>query len=169
MYQIENTTTIDPPYRLHSKPTMTPNEADPLLPTKAANPSAKDNNNNQADEFPPLWHVLRHGVVLANVGSTARDHLANERTYLAWIRTALALTGVGIGLLKWEGVGNVAGYIVLAGGFFVLLNSSFRYIHVMQNLSKSQFEPNVRSLLTMVVVILGLIVSLIFLTANGDV
>jgi putative membrane protein len=26
----------------------------------------------------------------------ARDHLANERTYLAWIRTAVALLGFGV-------------------------------------------------------------------------
>lgn len=43
--------------------------------------------------MPSLWELLRDGVVLNNTGSVARDHLANERTYLAWIRTALAITG----------------------------------------------------------------------------
>ena len=146
--------------------TPPPQESDPLLPSSSVE---KTNVLTSNDEFPSFVHLIRHGVVLANVGSTARDHLANERTYLAWIRTALALTGVGIGLLKFEGVTNIAGYLVLAGGFFVLVNSSLRYLHVMRNLSKAQFEPNVRSLLTMVVVILTLIVSLVFLTANGDI
>jgi len=31
-----------------------------------------------------------------NTGSRARDHLANERTYLAWIRTSLAVVTIGI-------------------------------------------------------------------------
>ncbi|MFT6564680.1 MAG: putative membrane protein [Actinomycetes bacterium] len=31
-----------------------------------------------------------------NTGSRARDHLANERTYLAWIRTGLAVVTIGI-------------------------------------------------------------------------
>jgi putative membrane protein len=30
----------------------------------------------------------------------ARDHLANERTYLAWIRTAISLMGMGIVISK---------------------------------------------------------------------
>jgi uncharacterized membrane protein YidH (DUF202 family) len=34
---------------------------------------------------------------LENKGSVARDHLAAERTYLAWLRTSLALASIGIG------------------------------------------------------------------------
>mmetsp|Transcript_18060 Transcript_18060/g.45736 ORF Transcript_18060/g.45736 Transcript_18060/m.45736 type:complete len:136 (-) Transcript_18060:808-1215(-) len=33
-----------------------------------------------------------------NLGSTARDHLANERTFLAWARTGLGFLGSGTGL-----------------------------------------------------------------------
>ncbi len=32
--------------------------------------------------------------------SRVRDHLANERTYLAWIRTSLGLMGIGILLAR---------------------------------------------------------------------
>jgi uncharacterized membrane protein YidH (DUF202 family) len=39
---------------------------------------------------------------VANTGSTARDHLANERTYLAWTRSSLALIALGIGLERFE-------------------------------------------------------------------
>lgn len=36
-------------------------------------------------------------VELENTGSTARDHLANERTWLAYVRTSLAIAGTGVG------------------------------------------------------------------------
>ncbi|ORY89480.1 hypothetical protein BCR35DRAFT_178077 [Leucosporidium creatinivorum] len=37
-----------------------------------------------------------------NTGSCARDHLANERTSLAWMRSSLALVALGIGLERFE-------------------------------------------------------------------
>jgi len=33
-------------------------------------------------------------------GSWMRDHLANERTLMAWVRTSLALVAVGLGVAK---------------------------------------------------------------------
>lgn len=39
---------------------------------------------------------------LQNTGSTARDHLANERTWLAWTRTALAFAALGLGLDRFD-------------------------------------------------------------------
>lgn len=49
-----------------------------------------------------------------------RTHLANERTYAAWIRTALALVALGVG---------IAGYFHIAGNsrgeLFVVLGAAF--------------------------------------------
>lgn len=43
--------------------------------------------------------------------SRVRDHLANERTYLAWMRTAVALIGCGIliGRLRYLLAPNLSG------------------------------------------------------------
>ncbi|KAJ3510918.1 hypothetical protein NLJ89_g4407 [Agrocybe chaxingu] len=39
-------------------------------------------------------------MVLENSGSVARDHLASERTFLAYVRTSLALSSAGVALVQ---------------------------------------------------------------------
>ena len=39
---------------------------------------------------------------LANTGSTARDHLASERTFLAWIRTGLGFIALGMAVERFS-------------------------------------------------------------------
>lgn len=40
-------------------------------------------------------------VKLENEGAVARDHLANERTFLAWLRTSLAFTSIGVAITQF--------------------------------------------------------------------
>lgn len=40
-------------------------------------------------------------VQLANKGAVARDHLANERTFLAWLRTSLAFASIGVAITQF--------------------------------------------------------------------
>lgn len=54
---------------------------------KQRKPSSKAHRQS-TDTF-PYWGER----LLENSGSTARDHLSNIRTYLAWVRTALAAVG----------------------------------------------------------------------------
>jgi uncharacterized membrane protein YidH (DUF202 family) len=50
------------------------------------------------------WHkrfAEKYGsITLENKGSVARDHLALERTFLAWLRTSLAFASIGIAITQ---------------------------------------------------------------------
>ncbi|KAK7062477.1 hypothetical protein R3P38DRAFT_2679024 [Favolaschia claudopus] len=90
---------------------------------------------------------LAVSLLLENRGTTARDHLASERTFLAYLRTSLALAagGVVIGQLL-DLPGSVFGSyarplaascIVLA--LYVLLVGIHRYFTVQNELTKGVF------------------------------
>ncbi len=87
--------------------------------------------------------------VVENLESTARDHLANERTFLAWVRTALGLVGLGV-LLERLGVGGDERITVAAGVAFIsfggatLIYSLGRYLRVARHLKDGKFPVALR-------------------------
>ncbi|CAK9095007.1 unnamed protein product [Durusdinium trenchii] len=77
-----------------------------------------------------------------NKDSTARDHLANERTFLAWPRTGLALSGAGFGVIKFlPGVSTnlILGFFLIGVGICVLAFGALRYFDVMEALENGVF------------------------------
>jgi len=78
-----------------------------------------------------------------NTGSAARDHLANERTFLAWVRTALAVIGLGVllgKLVETEGIlAEVIGLAMVAFGAAMLLYSVVRFQQVTNLLDANKF------------------------------
>lgn len=55
------------------------------------------------DKNPPWWKTQLdkfQSIELENKGSVARDHLAIERTFLAWLRTSLAFASIGIAVTQ---------------------------------------------------------------------
>lgn len=46
---------------------------------------------------------------LQNEGSVARDHLASERTFLAWLRTSLSLVSIGIAVTQLFQIPSLVG------------------------------------------------------------
>ncbi|KAK9773736.1 hypothetical protein SCAR479_09682 [Seiridium cardinale] len=75
-----------------------------------ASPSPAPDANGQADHHQPNHVEEKHGwkdyfssmwsIELENKGSVARDHLALERTFLAWLRTSLAFASIGIAVTQ---------------------------------------------------------------------
>ncbi|KAI8676960.1 DUF202 domain-containing protein [Fusarium sp. Ph1] len=55
------------------------------------------------DKGPSWWQVQAEkfqSIELENKGSVARDHLAIERTFLAWLRTSLSFASIGIAVTQ---------------------------------------------------------------------
>ena len=57
---------------------------------------------NHVFPFPSIRDLKRlsPAFVLQNSGSVARDHLASERTFLAYVHTSLALATAGVGIVQ---------------------------------------------------------------------
>ena len=87
---------------------------------------------------------LRPREAQDNTGSVARDHLANERTFLAWIRTALAVIGLGVlvgKLIETDGlVAEVIGIAMVGFGAAMLIYSISRYERTITLLNEGQFS-----------------------------
>ncbi|MDI9915381.1 DUF202 domain-containing protein [Rhodococcus sp. IEGM 1379] len=85
------------------------------------------------------------GDTRANTGSTARDHLANERTYLAWHRTGISVAALGVAVAKFapnRGAHAVAaGLILIGAGLMVSTYGTFRYRAISRQLDTGVFAP----------------------------
>jgi putative membrane protein len=95
-----------------------------------------------------------------NTGSRARDHLANERTYLAWLRTGIAVAGLGVAIAKFaphRGVHAVAsGAILVFSGLLVTVYGVTRFRSVGRQLEAGVFAPARSSTITAATVVTAL-------------
>jgi putative membrane protein len=92
------------------------------------------------DPHDPLVQTAR-----APEGSV-RDHLANERTMLAWQRTALALIGLGfvVDRFAFEGrsdaaLGTAMGILLIAGGALTAITGAWRYTQVEHQIDRGTY------------------------------
>ncbi|MBD2034325.1 DUF202 domain-containing protein [Phormidium sp. FACHB-592] len=98
-----------------------------------------------------------------------RDHLANERTYLAWMRSAIALMGFGVLIVRLRilrppiapqppGNGWKLGLAFSIVGLLMVLLSTQHYFSVRNDIDDDTYEPGDRWVLlaSMAVLILGL-------------
>lgn len=99
--------------------------------------------------------------------SRVRDHLANERTYLAWMRTAISLMGFGVVIIRLRafqvpllhrpGIGWKLGLLFSLVGLLTVLLSTQHYFNVRYDIDEDTYEPAERwiILFSFAVMILG--------------
>lgn len=97
-----------------------------------------------------------------------RDHLANERTYLAWMRSAIALMGFGVLIVRLRilrpplapqppGNGWKLGLAFSVAGLLMVLLSAQHYFIVRRDIEEDTYAPPDRWVIlsTLVILILG--------------
>jgi putative membrane protein len=109
----------------------------------------------------------------------ARDHLANERTFLAWLRTGLAIVVFGFAIgrfaiairqfmqiqghtLRTAGLTVWFGAIAIFSGVLLTLAGLFRYRRTRDQLESGKFEPA-----GFLVDLVGILVALFGLALGG--
>jgi putative membrane protein len=80
--------------------------------------------------------------------AAARDHLANERTLLAWQRTALALLGLGflVDRFAFEGrgssiAGSLIGLTLIVVGALASIVGVYRYLRTERDIDQATYRP----------------------------
>lgn len=90
--------------------------------------------------------ALFDSSVYSNEGTTARDHLANERTFLAWLRTGLTVSALGVALARFS-VQNtntpvfskVLGCCMVFLGMWFVSIGLYRYVQVKIRLEENRY------------------------------
>ncbi|CEG76741.1 hypothetical protein RMATCC62417_11598 [Rhizopus microsporus] len=101
-----------------------------------------------------LYSKYSTSYLLENKSATARDHLANERTFLAWLRTSLSLITVGVAITqlyhlspesmtnRYTKAGKSVGATFVVFSIVFLYFANARYFHTQIALTKGQFPAS---------------------------
>ncbi len=119
-----------------------------------------------------------------NRETRTREHLANERTLLAWVRTAIALMGLGFVVARFGlflrqltvesgrtgdaealGLSTPIGVSMVAAGLLAMVLASIRFFRARAQIQRGSFEPEIFTELVITAITLaggaGLIVYLL--------
>lgn len=116
----------------------------------------------------------------------AADYLANERTFLAWIRTSIALMGFGFVIVKFalfirqisialgqkvtvpgKGYSAIIGVIMVALGAIMATLAYIRYRNIEKQLANGSYFPSRwLSILVTLSIVIGSILLVLYLLPN---
>jgi putative membrane protein len=116
----------------------------------------------------------------------SREHLANERTFLAWIRTSIALMGFGFVIVKFalflkeisvvmegkinmqsKGRSAVIGVIMVALGILVAIMAYWQYRRIQRQLDAHVYVPSsILSVFVTFAILTGGILLIFYLLPN---
>ncbi|ACP35338.1 protein of unknown function DUF202 [Sulfolobus islandicus Y.G.57.14] len=106
------------------------------------------------------------------------DHLANERTLLAWIRTGIALIGFGFVIAKFvlflhllKPTGNtqstsiIYGEVMIILGVITILYGLYTYLAYEKDLEKGSIKPKKteNTIFSVIIIIFAIILSFLLL------
>jgi len=109
--------------------------------------------------------------------NTLRDHLANERTFLAWMRTVIAIIALGFvvakfGIVLREETGvhikpgtiraaAIVGVILIGGGCLTAVLATLRFLQMRRDIDNQlvNFRPQLDIVLAVVVGLVSLILA----------
>jgi putative membrane protein len=75
---------------------------------------------------------------------TIRDHLANERTFLAWVRTAVTFIGLGFAvdrLVPVDAWGQLLGLVLVAVGGGMMLPAVLSFRRTSRAIAAGSYAP----------------------------
>ncbi|KAG0266799.1 hypothetical protein BG011_000851 [Mortierella polycephala] len=109
-----------------------------------------------------IYDQCSPSLTLENKGSIARDHLANERTYLAWLRTSLSMITVGVAITQLFRLQSESGTptkkLIKIAELGRPLGTS-RYFHSQTVLSYGQFPASRGSVILATVTVLAVLLA----------
>ncbi|TFK22829.1 hypothetical protein FA15DRAFT_497873 [Coprinopsis marcescibilis] len=129
-------------------------------------------------------------LVLENSGSVARDHLASERTFLAYVRTSLGLASMGVALVQLFAIADLTrratgvepprqaadlqkfakplGALTVIFALVVLLQGLWRYFKIQTSLPTNLFPVARASVAFSTFVFSGIIITIFVAVLSGN-
>ncbi|MEA2070239.1 MAG: DUF202 domain-containing protein [Asgard group archaeon] len=97
----------------------------------------EEENTDNEEQQENLFMVDRDELIIRDHLAADRTALANERTFLAYLRTAIALAGAGFGLIKFvdETAYIIIGWILIPIATVILIYGILHYIRFKSSIS----------------------------------
>ena len=123
---------------------------------------------------------------IKDINAKSREHLANERTFLAWIRTSISLMGFGFVIVKFalflkqvsimlegkviipsKGYSAVVGVVMVGLGILIGLFAFWQFRKIGKQLNNDSYVPsNMLSVFLTLAILIGGILLILYLLPN---